>query len=289
MTPRHLGLGLIAGLLCAALPAEADKKACATAYVQAQQLKKDGSFKAAREQLIICSKSECLAAARKDCVAWLDEVNSSMPSLVIAAKGKDGKDTFDVRVTEDDQVIAEKLDVNAIELDPGTHKLRFEHAGAEPIEREVVLRQGVKNQVLEVSFAPAEPDKPAATPATTGAEADLADVSTSSGKPPVLAYVLGGVGVVALAGAGYFWLSSKSEESDLEDSKCEPYCAEDDVDSIRQKRLFGDIALGVGVVSLGLATYLFLAPREKAPPPAAARVDVRVSPGSAYAGVAGHF
>jgi hypothetical protein len=287
MKKGRLAFSLIVLTLSAASPAGADKKACAAAYVEAQQLKKDGSFKAAREQLIICSKSECLAAARKDCVAWLDEVNSSMPSLVIAAKGKDGKDTFDVRVTENDQVIAEKLSVNAIELDPGTHKLRFEHAGAPAIEREVVLRQGQKNQAIELSFAPEEPDKPAAAPAAVQGETDLADATTSSGKPPVLAYVLAGVGVVALAGTGYFWLTSKSEENDLEE--CEPFCAESDVDSVRQKRLYGDIALGVGVVSLGIATYLFLAPREKAPPPTAARFDLRVAPGAAYAGVAGHF
>jgi hypothetical protein len=111
-----------------------------------------------------------------------------------------------------------------------------------------------------------------------------------AGGPPVIAYVLGGVGVVALAGAGYFWLSASSAETDLEDSGCEPNCADSDVDSIHQKRLFGDIALGVGVVSLGVAAYLILSPRKPArPPPEAARLDVRIAPGGAFAGVSGHF
>jgi hypothetical protein len=81
----------------------------------------------------------------QDCVAWLDEVNASMPSIVIEAKDPKGKETFDVRISENGEVLAEKLDVNAIELDPGTHKLKFEFSGADPIEQ-VVLRQGQRTK-----------------------------------------------------------------------------------------------------------------------------------------------
>jgi hypothetical protein len=267
----------------------AGKKECAAAYVQAQQLKKEGSFKKAREQLIECSKNECLAAARKDCLAWLDEVNASIPSIVVAAKDPKGNDTFDVRVSDNDEVIAEKLDVNAIELDPGTHKLRFEYAGVE-IEREVVLRQGEKNKAIEVSFAKDEPAKPVpAVDTGDDATADEPPPETASEGPPVLAYVLGGVGVVALAGAGFFWLSASSEEKDLEDSGCEPTCSDGDVDPIEQKRLFGDIALGVGIVAIGAAAYLYFSPRKKATPPPAAQLDLQMRPGGAFAGVSGRF
>jgi hypothetical protein len=287
---RTLGLSLSAGMLALSLasPTVAGKKECALSYVEAQKLKQEGAFKRAREQLIECSKKECLAAARKDCLAWLDEVNAAMPSIVIAAKDRDGKETFDVRVSAGDELIAEKLDVNAIELDPGTHKLKFELAGADPIEREVVLRQGQKNTVIELSFAPDQPAKPRAPLA---ADDPLEDSSTGqdSAGPPVLAYILGGVGVVALAGAGYFWLSASSSEKDLEDSGCEPNCADSDVDSISQKRLFGDIALGVGVVSLGVAAYLLFSPKKQSPQSEGARLDVRVAPGGAFAGVTGRF
>ena len=283
-----LALGLASGSSAAQT-----KKECASAYVEAQKLKQGGAFKKAREQLIVCSKKDCLAAARKDCLAWLDEVNASIPSIVVEAKDPSGQDTFDVKVSIGGEVLVDKLSVNAIELDPGTHTLVFEYPGADPIEREVVLRQGQKNTAVSVSFAPdapAEEPEPAATESAE-VEADLVPTEPSSDGPPVIAYVLGGVGVVALGAAGYFWLSASSAESDLEDSGCEPNCADDDVDSIEQKRLFGDIALGVGVVSLGVAAYFLFTPqKKKSPPPAdAARFDVRALPGGAFAGVSGRF
>jgi hypothetical protein len=286
---RVIGLSLSASMLalCAPSPAVAGKKECANAYVEAQKLKQEGSFRKAREQLITCSKNECMAAVRKDCVAWLDEVNASIPSIVVEAKGPDGKETFEVRVSAGDELIAEKLDVNAIELDPGTHTLRFELAGVDPIEKQVVLRQGQKNKIIQVSFEPERAPKPIATDSADPVPVDAGDGQGAG--PPVLAYVLGGVGVLALAGAGYFWLSASSSEKELEDSGCEPSCADGDVDSIRQKRLFGDIGLGIGVVSLGIATYLLLTPEKKTPPSEAARLDVRVAPGGAFAGVSGHF
>jgi hypothetical protein len=58
---------------------------------------------------------------------------------------------------------------------------------------------------------------------------------------------------------------------------------------IKQKRLIGDIALGVGVACIGAAAYLWLAPGKKAPPKEAAALDVRVGPNGAWAGYGGTF
>jgi len=283
-------LSIIAGVVmlggvCAAPAALAGKKECAAAYVEAQKLKKDGSFMKAREQLIVCAKDECMSAVKKDCVSWLDEVNAALPSVVVAAKGPDGGDTFDVKVSVDGQVVAEKIDVKAIEVDPGTHKFVFEYEGEEPIEQEVILRQGEKNKTLEVSF---EKEKPAAPTTEPEPEAEP-KVEVSTKKSPTLAYVLGGVGIVALGGAGYFWLSGESKKSDLEKSGCEPNCDQGDVDKIKQQRLIGDIALGVGLACIGTAAYLLLKPQKSAPPAETSLVDVRVGPRGAYAGVSGHF
>lgn len=274
--------------ICGAPPAFAGKKECAAAYVQAQELKQSGAFKKAREQLLVCAKDECMAAVKKDCVAWLDEVNASLPSIVIEAKGPDGKETFDVKVTIDGEVVGEKLDVKAIEVDPGTHKIVLEYAGQPAVEQELILRQGQKNKTVEVSFEKKKPEKaaPLVTEPEPAPDADAG--ATDKPKPPVLAYVLGGVGVVALAGTAYFWLGAESKKKDLEDSGCSPNCAEGDVDSIKDKRLFGDVALGVGVACLGAATWLYLSPKKSAPKPAAG-LDLRVGPHGAFAGYAGRF
>jgi hypothetical protein len=283
------GIALVASSAVAP-PAFAGKKECANAYVEAQKLKKDGAFRKARQALIACSKDECMAAVKKDCVAWLDEVNASIPSVVIAAKGPDGKETFDVKVSVDGEVLGEKLGVKAIELDPGTHQFKFEFEGEDPIEQEVIVRQGERNKEVSVSFAKEAPA--GATPSsTTEPETSPApEPDKATKKSPVLAYVLGGVGVVALGGTAFFWLGSESKKKDLENSGCSPNCAQSDVDSIKQKRLFGDIALGVGAICIGTAAYLLLSPAKSKPPPSdSARLDVRISPSGAYAGVLGQF
>ncbi len=197
-----------------------------------------------------------------------------------------------VKVTVDGEVIADKLDVNAIELDPGTHKFVFEYEGKDPIEQEVILREGQKNKTIEISFAS---DKSSAAPppgddGSTEPIEDDAPKDTGKKKIPVITWVLGGVGLVALGGAGYFWLSGESKKKDLEDSGCTPNCKQADVDSIKSKRLFGDIALGVGVVAIGAAVYFAVsAPKSKQPPVDTAVLDVQARPGGGFASVSGRF
>jgi hypothetical protein len=106
----------------------------------------------------------------------------------------------------------------------------------------------------------------------------------------VVSYVLGGIGVVALAGTAYFWLSASSDKSDLD--ACKPGCAQNDVDAVEQKRLFGDIALGVGLVSLGAATYFWLNQPKAAPPAESARTphfDLQAGASGAFASLSGAF
>lgn len=244
-----------------------DKKECAAAYSGAQKSMRATNLRTAREQLGVCSRDVCLAAIRKDCVGWLDEVNASLPSIVIEAKGPDGKETLDVKVSlltpsaastptpPTPEVLTTKLDVKAIELDPGTFILRFEREGSAPIEKEVVLRQGQKNKLIEVSWA----QPAAATP-------DKKDEKVAIGKPgdkadggpkqkSVLPYVIGGLGVALAAGGAFFWLKSESQRSDLE-SSCAPRCETGQADDIKTQRLVGDILAGVGVLAIGAAVVL---------------------------------
>jgi hypothetical protein len=255
---RLVPAAVLAAIALTATPAAAGKKECAAAYVDAQRTMKSGVLKKAREQLTICARDECMAAIRKDCVTWLDQTNANIPSIVAEAKGPDGKDTMDVRLFVDGELVAEKLDVRAVELEPGTHKLRFEMAGQPPVEQEVILRQGEHNRPVEASFAPKTSTSPtaAAAPETTAP----ATTAPGKGKPKVLPYVLGGVGVLALGGAGIFWYRAEAGRSTLEDAHCAPNCAGSDVSAIKRDRLVGDIFLGAGVVLVGLAAYFLIAP-----------------------------
>ncbi len=75
-----------------------------------------------------------------------------------------------------------------------------------------------------------------------------------------LAYVFGGVGVLAMGGFAYFGLAGMHEKHELD--ACKPYCDSSRVDSARLKLTLADVALGVGIASLGAAVWLYVASRE---------------------------
>jgi hypothetical protein len=256
MARRAAAAAVLGVALITTPPAEAGKRECAQAYVDAQKLMKGGQLKKAREQLDICAHDDCLPAVRKDCVAWLDQVTASIPSIVAQAKGTDGKDTVDVKLSIDGAPVADHLDVHAIELDPGTHKVRFEMAGQDAIEQEVILRQGERNRIVSVSFgAKSQPEVQAATTRSSAGPED--GVPASTAKPSRVApLVFGGVAIAAIAVAGVFWYRAESSRSDLE--HCAPTCNPDDVSAIKRDRLIGDVFLGVSVISAGLAVYFFV-------------------------------
>ncbi len=295
---RRARLGVCLGLAVSLVGAPAaarkhkkhEKKECATAYVKAQKLKSGGELLEAKKQLIICASEGCLSAVRKDCLSWLDEVNAATPSITVSARDRSGNETLAVKVEVDGKPVAEKLTTDGIQLDPGEHKLHFELEGAPPVDKQIILRAGEKNKPVEVDFGGSKSEDDSGSTTAPAAAPPVDQGVKKKKKSHVVSYVLGGVGVAALGGTAYFWLASKSAENDLTAKGCAPNCSKSDVSGIKQKRLFGDIALGVGVVSLGVATYLWLAPsKEKKRPPPLGSLDLHVLPGGAYGAVSGRF
>jgi hypothetical protein len=76
----------------------------------------------------------------------------------------------------------------------------------------------------------------------------------------VLAYVFGGTALVALGAFSVFALKGIRDRAALIDD-CKPSCASSDIDRVHNTFLVADVALAVGLVSGGLATYFFLAGR----------------------------
>ncbi len=254
-------LALLSAASLAPSIAHADsKKECAQSYAAGQKAMRSGALTKARDELKVCSRDECLPLVRKDCVSWLDDVNASIPSIVIAVKGLDGSETFDVKLSINGKLVTSKLDVKAIEVDPGTLKLKFEIDGAAPIEQEVVLRQGQKNKLVEVSFAKSPPrDSDQPTPSmTTGM------IEPRPKRPSILPWVLGGAGLALAGGGAFFWFKSESDRTDLRDS-CAPNCATGDTDDIKTGRLVGDVLMGLGVVAVGAAVFWLITDSSSSP------------------------
>lgn len=234
---------------------------------KAQQLRLAGKLRDARDQLQICARNECPALVRQDCTQWISEVMAISPSVVVGAKDSRGRDLVDVKVTVDGKLAAQTLDGKALPLDPGVHTFRYEHEGAPAVEEQVVVKQGEKNRVVTVTFA---------TPG--GPKDETKDQSGAAGNhgsrgAPVGAYVIGGLGIVALGAALVFDLKANSDARDLRDT-CAPSCKQDDVDAVQTKYVIAGVALGVGIVAVGIATVMLIA-RPSDSQASALRFDVK--------------
>ncbi len=230
-----------------------EKKACALAAEQAQRLRNDGKLSEALDQLRICTRDVCPAFVKSDCGPWRAEVENALPSVLVKAKDDGGEATSDVKVTIDGIVRAEKLDGEPLDIDPGAHLFHFDREGADPIEQKLVVKEGEKSRVIDLSFhlRPAN----AAVPAPAAAVAPPPPERHRS--LPIAGFVASGVAVAGLTVGTIFYFSAKSDIDGLKET-CAPTCASSQVDPIGPKIVVSDVALGVGVVAAAAAVYFFV-------------------------------
>jgi hypothetical protein len=155
-----------------------------------------------------------------------------------------GPDVADVKVFVDGKLVAERLSGAALEIDPGEHRFRFESRLWPPVERTILVSEGVKGREIDIEFEPAPapllrvpPSPPAPPPANRGLQG--------------FDYALGGL---ALASLGTFATVSSwalFERHDLQ-QQCAPFCSDDQVSSVATKLVIADVALGAAVVSLAV-------------------------------------
>jgi hypothetical protein len=271
-----------------ASPAGADdsKAACTAAYVQNQKLRKDGKLAEAHGALITCAQEGCPKAIKADCVRWLADLEQSIPTLVIDAKGVDGNDTTEVTVYVDGNKLAEGLDGRPLPIDPGAHQLRFEHGDAPPIEQQIVVQEGVKNRRVTVSFEPDAPEPPR----------DQKEDRAPDGGPAVPWPAVVAVGVVSLAGFGLFagfGITGQNRYDELDrscganaaDPALRQSCSEEDVDALRTHLLIADVSLVVGGVAAAVTVGLIVWNVTSDDDSASARVYLGPAPGGARGGV----
>ena len=299
MSVKSAGLVALSLVLFASPAVRADeaKQACVTAHADAQGLRTESKLREAREKLLVCARPECPAAVRSDCAKWLGEVQEEIPSIMVAATDANGGDVADVRVVVDGAVVAKELTGQPILLNPGSRTLRFERDGASPIERKLVLRVVERNRRVEVQFSPklagggatGPVENGGDTPAGPAPDADAGADKSSGGGIPAATFILGGVGVLGLAGFTFFALDGNKKEDDLK--KCKPSCPSDDVQSLRTSYLLGDVSLGVGVLALAGAAYFYFSssPKQESAARAPLWLDLLPSARGATGVVGGSF
>ena len=236
----------VAALVAAPSSARADEReVCASGADQAQQLRDEGKYRRAREQLLVCARDTCPAPIKRDCLEWLSQLETIAPTVVLAAK-EGAKDLSDVKVSVDGVVVTDRLDGKPVQMDLGKHTFKFEY-GSQTKEEQFIIGAGQKNRNVSVTFSAA---------AARAAPAPPASPPKNGEGSIVPALVVGGIGVVALGSFAFFGLGGKSDVDDLQ--ACKGHCAQTDVDKAHTKLIIADISLGVGIVALGVATYLFV-------------------------------
>jgi hypothetical protein len=236
----YFGLGALLVAATLSTPARAEEgapAACLASYEQAQRLRLKQALSAAKRELLVCAKPTCPEVLRRDCTTWLAEVERAQPSIVVSARAG-SEPVNDVTIMIDGNVVTPDQPGSPIVLDPGKHELQAESIDHDPVSVAFELAAGEKKKQIAVDFGSAPPVK---------------------GRPernltPV--YGLAALGVVGLGSFAFFALRSHSRKSDLE--SCKGHCPEEDVDRVKRDQLIADVSLGVGLLCLGGATYLYL-------------------------------
>ena len=237
----------------------ADAESCARAYEQAQVHRQRTKLLEARRELVTCAQDRCPAVLRKDCVAWLSQVEQELPAITVRVRGQDGCDRTDARVFLDDVEIASRSQGLPVEVDPGPHAVRAELDG-KVVSQTVVVAVGERRRQVTVGFAPPGTTCGARDPGPRPAARPAAATSVPATPPerprtPALVYVLGGAGLAALGVGAGFGISAWDQKGSLD--ACRGACAASDVDAMQRTFLVADIGLGVGLASLSAAALVY--------------------------------
>jgi hypothetical protein len=205
MRPLVIALATFAIIAGAAAEAgAADVQACLASSEKGQRARANGKLREARESFLVCGNESCPAIVRRDCAQWTSELTTALPTVVFGAKDKGGRDLFDVNVSVDGETIVTKLDGKAVFIDPGRHTFKLETAGAPPVTDTILVKEGEKSRVVNVTFAIGEPAAGGGNGGGNGASNGGGGTGSSGGDRgdgghsifPWIVVGIGGVGVV---------------------------------------------------------------------------------------------
>jgi hypothetical protein len=252
------------------------------AVEQTEGLRNEGHYRKARELLLQCVNAQCGGDVRRRCAATLQKLDSVTPSIVVRAEDPTGNDLLDVSVSLGDERLVNALDGMAIPVDPGEHRFVFTRSGYTPVIQTLTIAQGEKFRAIDVVIGSAPT---LALPPASAAKEDHSD----STDRLVASGTLIGVGLVGVAGFVWLGLRARSGESVLK--RCDPECSDGRVDSVGKRYLLSNVSLGVGVASLGVATYLLLSggSRDDVAEPVDRGLAVGADAGGAFASYTGRF
>jgi hypothetical protein len=247
-------------------------RVCIAASTDGQTLRKQGKLLAARDEMIACARDACPSIVRSHCARWLAEVDAAIPSVVVRAVDAGGADMIGAHLSIDGRPA--KLDGQAVRLDPGPHTVAIESDRGAHKEERVLLAEGETSRVVTLRFSPS------GAPVLKDPAAAL-ESPPRARHAPVGAWVLGGIGVLALGGATYFGLSANSDLNELKTS-CSPHCTDAATQPGRTDATLFYVSLGVGgAVLAGALVWALAFPSHTGTTAWAPRLQIRPIAGGA--------
>jgi hypothetical protein len=303
-------LGVFVGALAAfgalgvTRPAEAapesERAVCIAAAERGQKARKEGRLPDAQRDFLVCGRVECPAIVRTDCAQWLTEVETAMPSIVVAARLR-GNDLFDVRVIVDGEVATERLDGKGIAMSTGEHALRFEYGSLKPVETKVLMREGDKNRPIDVVFEEGGSAGADAAAARVGSDSP-SSASAASGGGSVVPWIVTGVGAAAAITGVVLYVTGNGRIPDTCSRSaltCQPGPTQEETDARiaraesahSQSNVGLGVLIGGAVVAAGGLVWHFLMPSPKAAAPntSALRITPSVGAGGPSFSLTGQF
>jgi hypothetical protein len=315
--------GLTIGATCWAQPSDTDRSLAQSLFEQGKRLMESGNFeqacpKLAESQrldpaggtllnLALCHErqgkiatawtefKEALGAAKQD--ARQDRIDAAQEHIA-ALEPKLPFLTLSVTSAAPGQEV--HLDGNAIRqaawgtpvaIDPGAHELKATAPGRKPWQGAFTVAVG-ERLTQTVPALDVQPDAPVAAATSSSPTQDQPKSAGSGSK--TAGFIIGGVGVVALGVGTAFGIRALSKKADS-DEECptDTTCSEDGVtynDQAKTAAWIANIGIGVGLVGIGVGTYLILTSGGREERSASSRparralaFDARVLPGGGEA------
>jgi hypothetical protein len=177
-----------------------DTAACLDASSKGQTMRDAHQLIEARDQFRACAQTSCPAVVRRDCTAWANELEQSVPTVVLALKDGAGHDVFDAHVTVDGKPFVDSLTGAATAIDPGAHTFRFVRTDGTMVDQQVLVGEGQRDVAVVAHLAPALESAPLVPGPTLLPSPSEGTSSTAR----TVGWIVGGVGVAGLIVGGVF-------------------------------------------------------------------------------------
>jgi hypothetical protein len=282
----------IAATLLAPRPAGAqDKAACLDAASKGQSLRDQGKLVEARDEFRVCASQGCPQMVVQDCGGWLADAEKNVPTVVVTAKDAAGNDVVDVTVTLDGQPLLSKLTGEAIAIDPGPHTFRFSQtATGLKVDKQVLVKQGDKNQEVGAVFGPSAPPPGGSggAPPPRPSPPPHPPATSSSSAWTTTGWVLGGLGVLGMGVGAVFGIVSMNDKNG---AHCDAsgYCDPGPLDSGRSAATGADVGFIAGGALLAGGLVVLLMTPSDSPSTGALHVTPLVGAGVGGAALGGSF